>query len=90
MRYTLTNPKIKGAKTDYFEWLEAVNRMTISMNYAKKANSYMTFQALRSRGLLSYSVQEHVYSVTEKGGFYIRYVNSTNKPKKHILEAILG
>ena len=89
-RYTFTRPKTSTGPADFYEFLKTVNNdPSISMNETKRVGVYMTFQALRDYELISYDTQDKVYTITLKGKMYIKYVDSSNKPLKKVLKAIL-
>ena len=90
-RFTLTQPKTRdGIEAEYFEFLDSMNLgATFSGKYVRgQLGKYMTFQALRDKGLITYSNKE--YKITENGKMYVGVVNSSNMYSKAVLRTILN
>ena len=85
-RYTFTRPKTKLGTADYVYFLKIVKTMKLKWNSPRVNTCHMTFQALREAGLISYSKG---FELTQMGTEYLRYVESTDKPRKEVLKSIL-
>lgn len=89
-RFKLTTPKtIAGDETTYYFYLrEMAYGVTFTRFETERMGKHMTFQAMREKGLIA-TVNKR-YEITEAGKFYVKYVESTNRPKKDVLRAIMG
>ena len=84
-RYSLNTPKNSKQSSGYFILLEKMfngQQIPYSINY-----NY-SIQALREAGLCK-SENRKGYVITPKGMAYVSYVNSSNKPLKRVLDAII-